>query len=141
MTASGIVCRAAGDGRVEIELAAPAACRGCEGLCSWRRFGAGAARAELPCTAAGLRAGDAVEVTLPEAKVLAGAAALYGLPLAAILGGAAAGNALTASDAGSLAGALAAVVLSAAAAPRLRRRLERWVLRGLRIEPRIEPGP
>ena len=122
MTASGVVCRNADGGRVEIEFAAPLQCRGCEGICTWRRLPL-VQRADFATTLP-LQAGDHVDVSLPERYVLLGTLLVHGLPLAALLGGALAGVATTGTDAGCLAGAVTAIVLTAAATPRLRRRIE-----------------
>jgi positive regulator of sigma E activity len=132
MTASGVVCRAVSDGRVEVEFVAPRGCRGCEGVCLWRRLPA-INRAELN-THLPLRAGDSVAVRLPHQYVLLGALFVHGLPLAAILCGALAGVAATGSDFGCFVGAVLGVALAALAAPRLRRRVERATLRALKLE-------
>jgi positive regulator of sigma E activity len=132
MTASGVVCRTAGDGRVEVEFVAPRGCRGCEGVCLWRRLPA-IQRAELK-TSLPLRSGDPVDVRLPHHYVLLGALFVHGLPLAALLVGGVAGVAATGSDLGCLAGVVIGLALAALAAPRLRRRVERATLRALTVE-------
>jgi positive regulator of sigma E activity len=132
MTASGVVSRRA-NGRVEVEFATPAACRGCEGLCLWRRLPR-VARAEL-ATALPLRVGDPVVVALPQRFLLIGTLFVHGLPLVALLGGALLGVAATGSDLGCLAGAAAGLGFAAAATPRMRRRLEQVTLGAISVAP------
>lgn len=136
MTAAGVVTRAAADGCVEVELAAPAACSGCEGACLWRRL-ARTQRATL-ATPLGLAAGERVVVALPARYVLHASLVVHGLPLAALLAGALAGFGIAGTDAGALAGAAAGIVLGAAASPRLRRRVEERTLRHLVVQPEME---
>jgi positive regulator of sigma E activity len=126
MTATGTVTSVAASGRVEVEFAAPVGCRGCEGVCLWRR--SPAIQRAIFDTPLPFAVGEPVVVTLPERYILLGALLVHGLPLAAILVGALAGVALTGSDFGALAGAVLAVAMALLAAPRLRRRLERTTL-------------
>ena len=134
MTAGGVVCRSVVNGRVEVEFAALPQCRGCEGVCMWRRLSA-VNRAEF-ATALRLEVGDQVSVSVPQRYVLFGSLLVYGLPMAALLGGGLVGVALTGSDLGCLLGAMAAVVLAVVATPGLRRRIEKMTLRQITVVPR-----
>jgi positive regulator of sigma E activity len=136
MTARGVVRKSSG-GCVEVELAAPPACRGCEGLCLWRRLPA-SRRIELAARTA-LAEGDLVVVALPPRYLLLGALFVHGLPLAALLGGALVGLALGASDFAAVLGAAAGLGLALAAAPPLRRRLEAVTLRAMAVAPERLP--
>ena len=96
--ASGIVT-ARRSGQIDIDLAPPPRCKGCDGACLWYRM----PRHE-PLTLAtdlALPVGAPVTVTLPARSVLVGAALVYGLPLAALLVGAGIGNAIFATDQGA----------------------------------------
>jgi positive regulator of sigma E activity len=134
MTASGVACRDAAGGRVAIQFAAPAQCRGCQGVCTWRRMPL-VDRADFATTLP-LRAGDEVVVSLPERYVLLGTLLVHGLPLAALLGGALIGVAAFGNDLGCVAGALSALGLTVAATPRLRHRIETMTLREVTVERR-----
>jgi positive regulator of sigma E activity len=131
MTAAGVVTRVAADGSVEVELAAPAGCRGCEGVCMWRRLPS--TQRAVFATPLRLAAGDLVVVALPERYVLLASLLVHGLPLAALLAGALAGFAATGADAGALVGGAAGIALGLLATPRLRRRLEGGTLRQLTV--------
>ena len=125
-TVSGIVA-----GGVEVDLATPFQCRGCAGLCAWRRV-APFERTVLH-TAAPLCVGDRVTVSLSERRIVAASLVVHGVPLAALLGGALAGVAVAGTDLGSVAGALIALGLALAATPGLRRRAEHALLDGLTV--------
>lgn len=130
MTARGVVARASA-GRVEIELAAQSACRGCEGWCSWRRLSA-AQRIELAADGP-FAVGDQVVIALPPRYVLLGTLLVHGLPLTALLGGALAGLAFGASDMAALLGAGLGLALAIGAARPIKRRLEALTLRALAV--------
>jgi positive regulator of sigma E activity len=134
MTAEGVVRGTAAGGRIEVELAAPLRCRGCEGLCTWRALPP-VHRAVL-VTSLPFAVGDRVSVSLPERYVVAGAAVAHGLPLASLLVGALAGFAVTGTDVGSVIGAAVALAIAFAATPILRRRTERMLVRALVVERR-----
>jgi positive regulator of sigma E activity len=131
MTAAGVVTRVAADGSVEVELAAPAGCRACAGVCTWRQL-PGTRRATF-ATDLRLAAGEPVVVALPERYVLLAALLVHGLPLAALLAGALAGYAVTGTDSGAGLGAVAGVALAVLGTPRLRRRVEDGTLRRLTL--------
>jgi positive regulator of sigma E activity len=133
MTADAVVVAARADGLVDLEFR-PKPCAGCAGTCLWRRLEA--TRIERLPGVGALAPGTAVTVALPESQVLVTSLLLHGVPLAAILLGAAAGAAATATDAGTLLGALAGWVLAAAACRPLGRRLERAALSQLTILPK-----
>lgn len=116
-----------------MELDAPPRCRGCEGVCAWRRLPA-TRRTTLETTLA-LEVGDAVVVSLPERTLLTGVLLAYGLPLVALLAGALAGWAATASDLGAVCGAAAALLAVLLLTPGLRRRVEQRTLRQLTLAP------
>jgi sigma-E factor negative regulatory protein RseC len=122
MTARAIVRVFEPGGCVELELLDEPRCRGCEGVCLWRRL-PGSRRMRLSASREWC-AGDPVLVALPARYVLLGAMLLYGFPWAALLAGALAGAALSGTDLGVLIGAVLGVTAALAAAPRLRRRLE-----------------
>jgi len=132
MTARGVVARSA-SGRVEVELAQAPACRGCEGLCLWRRLPA-SQRIEL-ATLVPFAVGDAVVVALPPRYVLLGTLFVHGLPLGMLLGGALAGIAVGGSDWSVLVGALAGVCAALSVAKPLRRRLEALTLAAIAVAP------
>lgn len=136
MTARGVVARSAAD-RIEIELALAPGCRGCEGLCLWRRLPS-SQRIELAVDAA-FAAGDAVVLALPPRYLLLGALFVYGLPLAALLGGALIGIAAGGSDGAALLGALGGLGTALLAARPLRRRLETRTLSALAVAPAGTP--
>lgn len=134
MTAGGVVCRSAADGYVEIEFAAQSQCKGCEGMCMWRRLPL-VNRAAFP-TNLPLAVGDRVDVYVPQRYVLLGALLVHGLPLAALLAGGVIGALLTGTDLGCLAGAVIAVVATVLGTPGLRRRIEKSTMRQIMVRPR-----
>ena len=133
MTVAGRVTRVAADGCIEVEFAAPPRCRGCEGLCAWRRLPA--TQRVTFVTALEVTVGQPVVARLPERLLLLGVLLIHGLPLAALLGGAIVGVGMTGSDLGAALGAIAAVVALLLATPRLRRRMEQRVLQQLALRP------
>jgi positive regulator of sigma E activity len=133
MSATGVVVGVARPGRVEIEFTTPPACRGCEGLCLWRRLPK--ARRATFAAHSSLAVGEHVVVTVPPYSLMAGVLVVYGVPLAALLLGALAGMALTGSDAVAAASAVLAVLAVLLAAPVLRRGVERLTLRSIDIRP------
>jgi sigma-E factor negative regulatory protein RseC len=118
-------------GAVEVEIAPPAACPGCNGACAWRAA-QGAARLSL-VTPLELAPGEEVSVALPERWLLAAAALLYGLPLALLLLGAVLGFAASGTDFGAAAGGAAGLAAAGLAALRFRSRVERATLDRLEI--------
>lgn len=119
-------------GLVEVEVGRPQGCKGCGGLCLWRRLPErGRERYRAECV---FEAGETVSLRLPARSLLRGSLLLHGLPLAALLAGGAAGQWLLGSDAGCLLGALSGVALMLAAGPRLARRVERAALDAIRVE-------
>jgi positive regulator of sigma E activity len=137
MTAAGVVTRVAANGSVEVELTAPAGCRACAGICTWKQLPS-RHRATL-ATDLRLAPGERVVVALPERYVLLAALLVHGLPLAALLAGAVAGYAATGTDLGAGAGAAAGVSLAVLGTPRLRKRVEHGTLRGLTVSRGTEP--
>jgi positive regulator of sigma E activity len=117
---------------VELELAEAKGCKGCEGLCLWRRLPE--AVRERFRSDGNLEVGQEVRVSLPAHCLLRGTLLLHGLPLAALLLGGVAGQWLLRSDWGALLGALAGVLAVLAAGPRLRRRVEQTTLDAIRVE-------
>jgi positive regulator of sigma E activity len=132
---AGRVVRAAAGGRVEVELEAPQGCRGCEGICAWRRLPP--TRRATFATPLALEVGDRVMVSLPASMLLMGAAIAYGVPLVLLLGGALAGWAVTATDLGGIGGAAAALVAVPLLTLRIRRRVEQRMLGRLTLTPAI----
>ncbi len=132
LTARGVVRKARADGAVELELTPSAACRGCRGVCLWRRLSAQPTLALHPSTR--LVPGTEVSVSLPERFVLRTALLMHGLPWAALLAGAAAGAAASGSDLGTLVGAVASLSLAIALTPGLRRRFEASARHKLELE-------
>lgn len=132
MSVEATVCSAAHDGTVELEFSR-SHCAGCAGSCTWRRA-LDAQRARFTCDLS-LHAGDTVRVSLPANHLLMSAMLLHGLPLVALLAGASIGALAWESDLGSLAGAIAGVVLVLGLTPRLRRRMERLTVEHARLEP------
>jgi positive regulator of sigma E activity len=119
-------------GVVEVEVRKPTGCKGCAGLCFWRRLPA-SGRERCPSDSA-FEMGEEVSLTLPAHCLLRGSLLLHGFPLAALLGGALAGQWLLRSDWGCLVGALSGVLLILAAGPKLRRRIERSTLEQIKVE-------
>jgi positive regulator of sigma E activity len=123
----------------DVELDRAAACAGCAGACMWSA--ASRARTARVRSSHALRVGDRVRVVLPAEQLLSSTLLLHGAPLAALLAGGALGAILTASDVGCLAGAVLAVGVVVAVAPRLRRRVERLTAERVVLEPvrRVAP--
>jgi positive regulator of sigma E activity len=132
-SATGTVVGMSSDGLLEIEFLTPPRCRGCEGLCMWRRLPA-TQRATL-ASRVPLTVGQRVVVTLPEHSLLAGAVLVYGVPLGALLLGAVAGAAITGSEVVAAAGAVLSVLAVLLVAPWLRRGVERLTLRSIDVRP------
>jgi positive regulator of sigma E activity len=131
MTARAVVTAIRADGRVDLEIAAPARCAGCAGMCTWRRL---PERARLRLkTDATWSVGADVLVALPERFVLLSALLLHGLPWAALLVGAALGAYAIQGDAGAIAGAVLAAAAAIALTPALRRRVEKATLERLNL--------
>ncbi|HEU4617685.1 MAG TPA: SoxR reducing system RseC family protein [Gammaproteobacteria bacterium] len=134
LSVEATVVGAHASGVVEVEVRRAAGCKGCAGLCFWRRLSeSGRERCRSD---AAFEVGDEVSLTLPARSLLRGSLLLYGLPLAALLAGALAGQWLARSDGGALLGAVVAVLALLAAGPALRRRIERSTLEHIRVEPR-----
>lgn len=131
-TATGIV-RAFEPGFVDVEVAPPPRCEGCNGACLWYRV----PRHERLTLAAddAFEVGAAVTVTLPDRYLLLGALLVYGVPLSALLAGGVLGSVLLGSDLGAAVGAGAALALALLVAPVLRRRIERNTVRKLAVRP------
>lgn len=133
--AAGTVARTVADGRVELELEAPRGCRGCDGLCAWRRLPA--TRRATFATSLPLAAGDRVVLSLPGSALVAGALLAYGMPFFTLLAGALAGWAATASDAGAIGGAVSALAAAPWLSRALRRRAEQRMARQLTLTPGV----
>jgi positive regulator of sigma E activity len=134
LTADAVVVAAGPLGTVDLEFAPHKGCEGCRGTCLWKRLSAMHLR-ELPVDSR-FAPGAAVSVSIPAEPMLYGALAIYGIPLASILVGAAAGAAVTGSDLGTLAGALLALAVVMTGFRLVRPRLERALLKSLRVVPR-----
>lgn len=130
-TAGTVTCSAAG--RVEVELEAPAGCRGCEGFCAWRRLPA--TRRATFCSQPAFAEGDRVVVSLRGSALLTCALIAYGVPLVTLLGGALAGWTITATDVGGIGGAVAALAAVPWFAGGVRRRAEQHLLQQLTLTP------
>jgi positive regulator of sigma E activity len=133
MTARAVVTAFHADGSVDLEIATPARCAGCAGMCAWRRLPE-SVRLRVPA-AGGARVGADVLVALPERYVLLGALLLHGLPWAALLAGAALGAYAVPGDVGAVAGAVLAAAVAGVSTPALRRRVERATLERLSLRP------
>jgi positive regulator of sigma E activity len=121
-------------GLVEVEVRRSQGCKGCAGLCMWRRLpDRGRERYRADCA---FEVGEAVALRLPARSLLRGAVLLYGLPLAVLLAGGVAGQWWLGTDAGCLLGALAGVALILLAGPRFARRVERAAFEEVRVERR-----
>lgn len=129
-TATGVV-RASEPGRLEVELAPPPRCAGCDGACLWYRVPSHE-RLTLAAEAA-FPVGATVTVTLPDRYLLLGASLVYGVPLVALLAGGALGSVLFRSDLGAAAGGALALGGTLLVAPALRRRLEEATVRKLTV--------
>jgi positive regulator of sigma E activity len=125
------VTRVVHGGAVEVEFDARARCRGCDGACVWLRLPV-AQRMSFDCSEP-LAVGENVIVTLPDRYLLLASLVAHGLPLAALLAGAMAGFASTGGDAGAVLGALAGIAVALIAAPKLRTKLERSLLRRVEL--------
>jgi positive regulator of sigma E activity len=134
MTARGVVVGAAEDGFVDVELARIPRCAGCAGMCMWRRVDADR-KTRVPVTSPCPRPGTPVLISLPGETVLRAALIVHGLPWAALLLGASCGASALHGDLGALLGAVAAVGAAVLVTPKLRRRVERHVLKGLTLTP------
>jgi positive regulator of sigma E activity len=133
MTARAVVTAFHADGSVDLEIARPARCAGCAGMCTWRRLPE-SVRLRLPAVdRPGV--GAQVLVALPERYVLLGALLLHGLPWAALLAGAALGAYAVPGDVGAVAGAVLAAAVAGVSTPALRRRVERATLERLSLRP------
>jgi sigma-E factor negative regulatory protein RseC len=135
MTPQAVVKNAFADGSYELELEARAGCAGCRGVCMWRLL----PTAERARFAPGprVRPGQRVSVRLPQRYVLMTSVMMYGVPLAGLLGGASVGFVVAGTDLGVLLGALGGIVVSLAATPGLRQRLEAATVRHLVIRPEL----
>jgi positive regulator of sigma E activity len=131
--ARGIVT-ATQSGRVEIELAAPPRCHGCDGACSWYEIGSRRRRVVL-ATERAFRVGAAVSIQMAGRYWIMAAVIVYGLPLAALLAGAALGFAAAGTEFATAVGAAAGFAGAAALGRRLRRYSEHLTLRSLVVEP------
>jgi positive regulator of sigma E activity len=129
-SAIGVVRASDIDG-LDVELAAPPRCQGCDGACLWYRVPK-SERLKFEPNAA-IPVGATVTVTLPGRYLLLGAALVYGVPLAALLAGAVLGSTLGRSDLAAAAGAALALSVALLAAPVLRRTLEQATLRRLAV--------
>jgi positive regulator of sigma E activity len=129
-TATGIVL-ASEPGRIDVELAPPPRCEGCNGACLWYRV----PRSERLILSADsvFPVGSTVTVTLPDRYLLLGASLVYGVPLAALLAGGVLGSVLSGSDLGAAAGGALALAAAVLVAPALRRRLEAATVRKLAV--------
>jgi positive regulator of sigma E activity len=132
MTARAVVTAFHADGFVDLEIATPARCAGCAGMCTWRRLPE-RVRLRLPATGSA-RVGTDVLVALPERYVLLSALLLHGLPWGALLAGAALGAYAVPGDVGAIAGAVLAALASVLLTPALRRRVEKTTLERLRLQ-------
>ena len=133
MTARAVVTAVHTDGCVELEVARPARCAGCAGMCTWRRL---PESAQLRLwTPDAWNVGAQVEVALPERFVLLSALLLHGLPWAALLIGALLGAYAVPGDVGAIAGAVLAAATAVLATPALRRRVEDATLERLSLLP------
>jgi sigma-E factor negative regulatory protein RseC len=83
-----------------------------------------------------LAVGERVLVALPDSYLLLVSLLVYGLPLAGLLGGALLGLAAFGSDLGAAAGAAGGATSALLAAPALRSRFERGVLRRVQLRRR-----
>lgn len=131
-TASGVVTGAAA-GRLEVELAPPPRCPGCNGACAW--YAASGSRRITVATHDAFAVGTAVTVRVAHGELLRSAAIVHGLPLAGALGGALLGFALSGSDLGTAAGGALALAAALLAARGLRGRLERHARNALTVVP------
>ena len=131
-TASGVVTAVAA-GQIEIELAPPPRCNGCNGACRW--YGAGGSRRLTVTTQHVFAIGAAVTLSVADREVLRGAAIAYGLPLASLSGGALIGFVVWGTDLGTAGGAGAALAAALAAAWGLRARFERHARHALVVLP------
>jgi len=131
--AAGRVVRTAANGRVELALEAPRGCRGCEGLCAWRRLPH--TRCTTFATPLELAEGDRVVLSVPESALVLCALAVYGVPFAMLLAGALAGWAATATDVGGIGGAGAGLVAVPWLSRAVRRLAEQRLVRQLTLTP------
>ncbi len=118
-------------GFLRLQVSPRSACVGCSGLCLWQRRG----ELRICCESAAAQVveGSRVAVRIPSELIVQSSLMLYGLPLALLLLGALAGSLVLESDAGSLIGAIAGLVVAYGTFGSLRVKLERKALRELKI--------
>lgn len=132
MSVRAVVQSVDSDGEVRLSLAPTRACRGCEGLCLWKR-GAQAALALRPSGQVPA-VGTEVLVSLPPAYLLLSAVLLHGSVWLGMLLGACLGGIVIEGDWAVLACAVAGAGLFVLVTPGLRRRLERATMAHLKIQ-------